>query len=86
MMRKVDAAECVNLLMTLYVEDMLGEDEFVKQRDQTRAAMLRHMSNTNPGYDSTETYGRSNDSEPLPYIEPTAQTDDGYIGLLPPLS
>lgn len=78
--------------MNFFVEDELFEKEVVEARSKLRAELLRNMSSENPGYDSTEDYGSSNDSygaysgEPLPYIPPTEQTEDGYVGMLPPLA
>ena len=82
----------VDALMDLFVEDEMFEEEIVKARRNLRAHLLREMSSSNPGYDSTEHHGRSNDNygayseEPLPYLPPTEQTEDGYIGLAAPLS
>lgn len=79
--------------MNYFIEDNMHEKEYLEARDKARAALLRDMSSENPGYDSYEDYGRSNDDfgppvsrEPLPYIEPTQQTEDGYVGLMPPLA
>lgn len=82
----------VDALMDFFVEDSMHEKEKLEARDKARAELLRSMSSENPGYDSYEDYGRSNDNfgayseEPLPYIEPTMQTDEGYVGLMPPLA
>lgn len=78
--------------MNRFVEDEMFEKEVVEARRKVRAELLRDMSSKNPGYDSYEQSGRSNDDfgspsgEPLPYIEPTMQTDEGYVGLMPPLA
>lgn len=72
--------------MDLWVEDEMFEEEYVKARRTARSQLMRRMSGENQGYDSTEEHGRSNDSdEPLPYLEPTEQTEDGYLGLMPPM-
>jgi hypothetical protein len=82
----------VHVLMNFFVEDAMFEKEHLEARDRARAHMLRDMSSENPGYDRYEQQGRSNDDfgapsgEPLPYIEPTPQTEDGYVGLLPPMA
>lgn len=87
-----EASLYVDTLMDLWVEDEMFEEEYVKARRSARAQLLREMTSENPGYDSTEQYGRSNDNfgayseEPLPYIPPTEQTEDGYIGLMPPMA
>lgn len=81
----------VDALMDFFIEDSMHEKEFLEARDKARAGLLRSMSSDNPGYDSYEDYGSSNDNfgapsgEPLPYLQPTQQTEDGYVGLLPPL-
>lgn len=88
----LDAPDFVDVLMNRFVEDELFEKEVVEARRKVRAELLRSMSSKNPGYDSYEEYGRSNDNfgahseEPLPYIEPTPQTEDGYVGLMKPLA
>ena len=87
-----DAPDFVDVLMNRFVEDEMFEKEVVEARRKVRAELLRDMSSENPGYDSYEQHGRSNDNfgtpsgEPLPYIEPTPQTEDGYVGLMKPLA
>jgi hypothetical protein len=82
----------VHVLMNYFIEDGMHEKEQLDVRDRARAELLRNMSSEKPGYDRYEQSGRSNDDfgapsgEPLPYIPPTEQTEDGYVGLMPPLA
>lgn len=87
----------MNAVSELFIQDGIGPapeyKEVIEGRDKARARLLRVFEGKNPGYDSTNEfdYGSSNDNvgptsdAPLPYIPPTDQTDDGYVGLDPPM-
>ena len=93
-LEEMPAPRLIHVLMNFFIEDGMLEKDHLEARDKARAQLLISMSSENPGYDSTEEeyYGRSNDihggasSEPLPFIPLTEQTEDGYVGLLPPLA
>jgi hypothetical protein len=70
--------------------------EHAEERDKARASLLANLN----GYNGIESYGMTNDDlgyetaaggmvsnqEPLPYIPPpTEQTEDGFVGLDPPM-
>lgn len=88
----MDSRRMFNCLMQMFVED--GMDEYGEHRSTQRGVIMSEFGEhaTTRAYNETESYGRSNDthggatSAPLPYIPPTAQTEDGYIGLMPPLA
>ncbi len=90
MFEDITAQQAVHFFMSFYVDDNFIEH--LEHRDKARAAILREMSTPVVGYDYTEDFGRSNDNfgarsnKPLPYIKPTPQTEDGYVGLMPPLA
>lgn len=75
----------IDVMSEMFIQD--GMIEHAKERDQARAALLSKSRD----YNSTESYGMTNDDAgyqsdgPLPYLEPTEQSADGYAGLDPPL-
>lgn len=91
-MERLSGERTVMFFAHLSVEDRMFE--YTKERDEARATVLRSLTKNSSDYSSLESYGRSNDNfaphtgteAPLPYIEPTRQTDDGYEGLMPPLN
>ena len=94
-MEELDARRFMHVIAELFINDGIGpypdNPEVIKARDKARARVLRILGGEDPGYDSYEQYGSSNDDyghpsdKPLPFIPPTEQTDDGYVGLDPPL-
>lgn len=91
-LEKMPGARLVHVLMNFFIEDSMLEKDHLDARDRSRAQLLHSMTDKNPGYDSYEQTGRFSDNygayseEPLPYIPPTEQTEDGYVGMLPPLA
>lgn len=91
----LEARRFIHAIAELFIQDGIGpapeHKEIIEGRDRARAKLLRLLSDEEPGYDYTESYGSSNDSygptsdAPLPYLTPTDQTEDGYVGLDPPL-
>jgi hypothetical protein len=78
----------MNLVAQVYLEDGMLEKEVRDARDEARMKLYRVYN----GLGTKDQYGRSNDEagdpesrEPLPYIEPTEQTELGFVGLDAPL-
>lgn len=78
----------MHTLIELNAQDNMHEKEMQEHLQKVRGELLSHWY----GYDRTEQYGMSNDSlgpatsdEPLPYIPPTPETEDGFVGLDPPM-
>ncbi len=82
------APDFVDVLVQLNVEDQMYEKEMSEHIAKVRGELLERLNR----YDSTESYGMTNDNigptsdEPLPYIPPTVETDDGFVGLDPPMT
>lgn len=75
--------------MDLFVEEQVVEKEYAEARDKARATVLRTLGEDTDdsfGYDSYEEYGSHNDSGYTPLPELTPETEDGFLGLDPPLN
>lgn len=90
-LKKLEAPDFVDVLMEMNVQESMHEEEVVKHVEKRRSQLLQRARTTDFDYDSNESYGRSNDTfgptsdEPLPYIAPTEQTEEGYLGLDAPM-
>lgn len=88
-LRDLGSEQFVNTLIQLHVEDNMYEKEMAEHLSKLRADVLKRFG----AYNNREhEYGMSNDDfgpqsgEPLPYLPPlTEQTDDGFVGLDPPM-
>lgn len=87
-LRDLWAPDFVDVLIELYTQDQMYEKEMAEHLQKVRGELLGRLN----GYDSTSNeYGSSNDDfgthseEPLPYIPPTEETPDGFVGLDPPM-
>lgn len=82
---RLDIRRMVNILTDLYVDENLQEKEYAEARDKARAMVLRAFNGAGMEYDYLES-GSYNDDPDAPLPDLTPQTDNGYLGLDPPLN
>lgn len=85
-MEALPADRFMHLLAHLIVEEGLVEKELKEAREKSRTHIFKVYNVNNQAVNKL--YGRSNDEagdsmsrEPLPYIEPTEETEFGFSGL-----
>lgn len=88
---ELDVRRMFHILVELFVQEQLLENEVAKARDTVRAQVLRMLDEDDSSisgleYDSIELYGSHNDTAYSSLPPLTEQTETGYVGLDAPLN